>query len=137
MALHDWARCPLSLALWWALVGCPLTLACRCTAVLQVLDAVVHACFAQDAISPVACEPCTGTNFGMVFGEITTNAQVDYEAVVRGAIEQIGFDHPDKGLDFKTCEVLNKLHGQSQEIADAVRLSKAAVLLESLLLCAF
>ena len=73
----------------------------------------------------------------MVFGEITTNAEVDYEAVVRGAIEQIGFDHPDKGLDFKTCEVLNKLHGQSQEIADAVRLSKAAVLLESLLLCAF
>jgi len=54
----------------------------------------------------------------MVFGEITTNAEVDYEAVVRGAIEQIGFDHPDKGLDFKTCEVLNKLHGQSQEIAD-------------------
>ena len=137
MALDDWARCPLSLALWWALVGFPLTLACRCAAVLQVSDAVVDACFAQDANSHVACETCTGTNFVMVFGEITTNAEVDYEAVVRGAIEQIGFDHPDKGLDFKTCEVLNKLHGQSQEIADAVRLSKAAVLLESLLLCAF
>ena len=94
--------------------------------VLQVSDAVVDACFAQDANSHVACETCTGTNFVMVFGEITTNAEVDYEAVVRGAIEQIGFDHPDKGLDFKTCEVLNKLHGQSQEIADAVRLSTKA-----------
>ena len=91
----------------------------------------------QSKASSFSCETCTGTNFVMVFGEITTNAEVDYEAVVRGAIEQIGFDHPDKGLDFKTCEVLNKLHGQSQEIADAVRLSKAAVLLESLLLCAF
>jgi len=86
----------------------------------QVSDAVVDACFAQDTNSHVACETCTGTNFVMVFGEITTNAKVDYEAVVREAIKEIGFDHPDKGLDYKTCEVLNKLHGQSQEIANSV-----------------
>ena len=71
----------------------------------QVSDAIVDACFAQDANSHVACETCTGTNFVMVFGEITTNAVVDYEAVVREAIKEIGFDHPDKGLDYKTCEV--------------------------------
>ena len=71
----------------------------------QVSDAVVDACFAQDPNSHVACETCTGTNFVMVFGEITTNAEVDYEAVVREAIKDIGFDAPEKGLDYKTCEV--------------------------------
>jgi|EP01043_Picozoa_sp_COSAG02_P034908 S-adenosylmethionine synthetase len=76
-----------------------------CCAVLQVSDAVVDACFAQDPNSHVACETCTGTNFVMVFGEITTNAEVDYEAVVREAIKEIGFDAPEKGLDYKTCEV--------------------------------
>ena len=87
---------------------------------LQVSDAVVDACFAQDPDSHVACETCTGTGFVMVFGEITTSAKVDYEQVVRDAIKEIGFDHPDKGLDYKTCEVLNKLHGPSSEIAAAV-----------------
>merc|ERR1712028_162044 len=86
----------------------------------QVSDAIVDACFAQDPKSRVACETCTGTGFVMVFGEITTNAKVDYEAVVRAAIKEIGFDAVEKGLDYKTCEVLNKLHGQSKEICECV-----------------
>merc|ERR1712028_100598 len=86
----------------------------------QVSDAIVDACFAQDPKSRVACETCTGTGFVMVFGEITTNAKVDYEAVVRAAIKEIGFDAVEKGLDYKTCEVLNKLHGQSKEIGECV-----------------
>jgi len=86
----------------------------------QVSDAIVDACFAQDPKSRVACETCTGTGFVMVFGEITTTAKVDYEAVVREAIKDIGFDAPEKGLDYKTCEVLNKLHGQSPEIGECV-----------------
>jgi len=86
----------------------------------QVSDAVVDACFAQDPQSRVACETCTGTGFVMVFGEITTNATVDYEQVVRDTVKNIGFDHPDKGIDYKTMEVLNKLHAQSVEIGDAV-----------------
>jgi len=92
----------------------------------QVSDAVVDACFAQDPKSRVACETCTGTGFVMVFGEITTTATVDYEAVVREAIKDIGFDAPEKGLDYKTCEVLNKLHGQSPEIGQAVHGSVAS-----------
>ena len=49
----------------------------------QVSDAVVDACFAGDAESHVACETCTGTNFAMIFGEITTNPKFDYESAVR------------------------------------------------------
>ena len=86
----------------------------------QVSDAIVDACFAEDPDSHVACETCTGTGFVMIFGEITTKANVDYEAVARAAIKEIGFDHPDKGLDYKTCEIINKIHSQSADIAQAV-----------------
>merc|ERR1711935_1196801 len=86
----------------------------------QVSDAIVDACFAQDPESHVACETCTGTNFVMIFGEITTKAVIDYEQIVRNTIKEIGFDAPEKGLDYKTCEVINKLHAQSQEISDCV-----------------
>jgi len=86
----------------------------------QVSDAVVDACFAQDPNSRVACETCTGTNFVMVFGEITTEAKVDFEAIVRDTVKEIGFDAPEKGIDYKTMEVLNRLHAQSVEIGDAV-----------------
>ena len=54
----------------------------------QVSDAVVDACFAGDAESHVACETCTGTNFAMIFGEITTNSKFDYESVVRNTIKE-------------------------------------------------
>jgi len=86
----------------------------------QVSDAVVDACFAQDPDSRVACETCTGTNFVMVFGEITTKAKVDYEKVVRDTVREIGFDSEDKGINCDTMEVLNRLHAQSVEIGDAV-----------------
>merc|ERR1712216_784068 len=71
----------------------------------QVSDSIVDACFAQDPDSHVACETCAGTGFVMVFGEITTKAEVDYEQVVRDAIRHIGFAAPGKGLDYKTCQV--------------------------------
>ena len=71
----------------------------------QVSDAIVDACFAQDPKSRVACETCTGTGFVMVFGEITTNAKVDYEAVVRKAARDIGFTSEDVGLNCDTMKV--------------------------------
>ena len=67
----------------------------------QVSDAVVDACFAQDPKSRVACETCTGTNFVMVVGEITTTATVDYGSVVRNAIKESGLDNRDKGVNEK------------------------------------
>ena len=86
----------------------------------QVSDTIVDACFAQDADSHVACETCTGTKFVMIFGEITTNAVFDYEAKVRQTVKEIGFDAPEKGLDYKTFKFINNIHAQSVEINASV-----------------
>jgi S-adenosylmethionine synthetase len=86
----------------------------------QVSDAVLDACLAQDPFSKVACETATKTGLIMVFGEISTKAAVDYEKVVRETVREIGFDDEEKGLDFRSCRVLQEIHEQSREIAASV-----------------
>eukprot|EP00218_Dolichomastix_sp_CCMP3274_P006924 CAMPEP_0170132496 /NCGR_PEP_ID=MMETSP0033_2-20121228/388_1 /TAXON_ID=195969 /ORGANISM="Dolichomastix tenuilepis, Strain CCMP3274" /LENGTH=395 /DNA_ID=CAMNT_0010367875 /DNA_START=56 /DNA_END=1243 /DNA_ORIENTATION=- len=86
----------------------------------QVSDAVLDACLAQDPDSKVACETATKTGMVMVFGEITTKAKVDYEAVVRKVCNEVGFTSEDVGLDGNKCRVLVELHDQSPEIGAGV-----------------
>jgi len=86
----------------------------------QVSDAVLDACLAQDPNSRVACETATKTGMVMVLGEITTNAVIDYDKLIRKTIEQIGYDDGDKGLDYKSCSVLVAIAQQSADIAQSV-----------------
>jgi S-adenosylmethionine synthetase len=86
----------------------------------QVSDAILDAILAQDKSSRVACETLTKTGLVMVAGEITTNAVIEVEEIIRGVVLDIGYDHSDKGFDGNTCAVLNGLGKQSRDIAQGV-----------------
>lgn len=82
----------------------------------QVSDAVLDACLAQDPMSKVACESCAKTGMILVFGEITTKANLDYQKIVRSAIKDIGFDDGKKGMDYNSCNLLIAIEQQSPDI---------------------
>ncbi|HCO26019.1 methionine adenosyltransferase [Gimesia maris] len=86
----------------------------------QVSDGILDALLAQDPYSRVACETLCTTDFVVLAGEITSNAQVDYEKVARDVIRDIGYTSKDIGFNADTCEVLVKLHQQSADIAQGV-----------------
>ena len=86
----------------------------------NISDAVLDAIMAQDPNSRVACETAITTGLVLVMGEITTNASVDFQSVVRDTIREIGYDHSDKGFDCNTCGVIVALDKQSADIAMGV-----------------
>mgnify|MGYP003292474660 CR=1 FL=1 len=88
-----------------------------------VSDAILDAYMAQDPNSHVACETCVTTDFCMVFGEITSDADLDkddIEKIIRDTIIEIGYDNPDLKFDGHKCKVENRLHAQSQDINQGV-----------------
>lgn len=83
----------------------------------SISDAILDACLAQDPGSRVACETMVTTDLCIICGEITTKAQVDYAAVARQAIREIGYIYPGDGFDADTVQIQCHIHTQSADIA--------------------
>ncbi len=83
----------------------------------QISDAILDALMEQDPMSRVACETCTTTGIVMVMGEISTNAYVDIQKIVRNTIREIGYNNAEYGFDADTCGVLTAIDEQSADIA--------------------
>lgn len=86
----------------------------------QISDAVLDAMLAQDPLSRVACETAITTGLVLVMGEVTSNAQVDIQKIVRDVICEIGYDDSRKGFDGQLCGVMVSLDKQSADIAMGV-----------------
>ncbi len=86
----------------------------------QISDGVLDALLAQDPLSRVACETMVTTGMAIISGEISTNAQVDYQAIVRDVIREVGYTDDHMGICADTCGVLLSIDRQSPDIAQGV-----------------
>jgi S-adenosylmethionine synthetase len=86
----------------------------------QVSDAILDALLTQDYSARVACETLVKTGMVIVAGEITTQATVDYEAVIRQVIKEIGYNSSEMGFDWESCAVVSAIGKQSGDIAMGV-----------------
>ncbi len=86
----------------------------------QISDAVLDAILAQDENAHVACEVTATTGMVNIMGEITANAEADFEAIAREVIDEIGYNKEEYGFDAKTCKVNVYIDAQSTDIAMGV-----------------
>src|ERR1043165_7434370 len=86
----------------------------------QISDAILDAIIANDPNARVACETATTTGLVMVLGEISTETYVDFQAVVRDTVKDIGYTRADYGFDYLTCGTLISIKEQSPDIAQGV-----------------
>lgn len=85
----------------------------------QISDAILDECLRQDELSRVAVETAVTKQYVLIMGEVTTKAKVDYEAVARKVIQEIGYEREAYEFDYKNCKIDVKIHEQSKDIADA------------------
>ena len=86
----------------------------------QISDAILDAIFEQDNKARVACETMVNTGMVVISGEITTEAWVDMQDVVRQTVKEIGYNHSDMGFDWESCAVITSIDKQSADIAMGV-----------------
>ncbi len=93
----------------------------------QISDAILDAHLRLDPGAHVACETLVTTNFCVLAGEVKANGKVDYEAVARETIKDIGYTLPEIGFHFQQNEYINRIHSQSQDIDHGVVSNQAPV----------
>ncbi len=86
----------------------------------QVADAVLDALLLQDPQSRVACEVAVNTGYVLIFGEITSQAYVDFQQIVRDTVREIGYNDSAIGFDWETCGVISSIKEQASDIAQGV-----------------
>jgi len=86
----------------------------------QVSDGILDALLAQDPMSRVACETLCTTDLVVLSGEVTSNAEINHEEIVRNVVREIGYTSDDIGFDADSCRVFLALHSQSGDIAQGV-----------------
>ncbi len=86
----------------------------------QISDAVLDNILRQDKNARVACECVATTGMVLVTGEITASCYVDIPSIVRQTVQNIGYDNPEYGFDYKSCAVLSSIDEQSSDIAMGV-----------------
>ena len=89
-----------------------------------ISDSILDACLSQDPNSKVAMETVAKSNMILLAGEITTSANINVDNIVREKIKEIGYDDESKGLNYKTCDILQKITMQSKDISQAVHENK-------------
>lgn len=89
----------------------------------QIADAILDACLAGDAASRVACEVLVSRDLVVLAGEITTQAHLDYESIVRRVIREVGYTEKGRGFDAESCRIVQNLSRQSEDIARGVNKS--------------
>ena len=87
-------------------------------------DSILDACLKQDPTSKVAIESVAKSNMILIAGELSTKAKIDIDQIVRDRIKEIGYDDESKGLNYKTCDILQKITLQSPDISQAVHEGK-------------
>lgn len=97
----------------------------------QVADRILDELLERDPDSRVACEVTCGENRLHIFGEVTTQAEIDYAAVARQVIAEIGYTQPGRGFDADTCAIRVELHQQSPDIARGIARSREAERLDA------
>jgi S-adenosylmethionine synthetase len=98
----------------------------------RISDAILDAIFTEDPEARVACETFVTTGLVLIGGEITTHTRLDYAAIAREAIRDVGYNRPEYGFSHDSCAVLVTIHEQSLDIAQAVLKGEADDPYESL-----
>ena len=86
----------------------------------QISDAILDECLRQDKGSRVAIETGIKSNTVMIFGELTTNAKIDFSNIIKKTLTRIGYDNPVWGMDLNNLEIIERVTQQSNEISQGV-----------------